>query len=216
MNTISPSQLLGALHWRYATQKFDPARKIPAETWQALEQSLVLTPSSFGLQPWRFLVVDNPVIRQQLAGAAYGQRQPLDASHFVVFAVRKNLGDDHIERHVARTAHVRGVPPESLAGYKTGISKAISGARSSGRLDTWQSHQVYIALGQFVAAAALLGVDTSPMEGISTSKFDEILGLKGSEFATLCACAAGYRADDDKYAEIPKVRFEADDVISHV
>lgn len=216
MNTISPSQLLGALRWRYATKKYDPTKKIPVETWHALEQSLVLAPSSYGLQPWRFLVVDDPAVKLKLAEAAYGQQQAVDASHYVVFAVRKDLGDDHIDRYIARTAEVRGTTSEALAPFRNVMSKSISGARSKGTLDTWQSHQVYIALGQFMASAAVLGVDTTPMEGLDASKYDEILGLKGTDHATLCACAAGYRAADDKYATIPKVRFETKDVIVHV
>ncbi|HEY0947362.1 MAG TPA: NAD(P)H-dependent oxidoreductase [Opitutaceae bacterium] len=216
MNSLPPSQLLSALRWRYATKKYDRAKKIPADTWHALEQSLVLAPSSYGLQPWKFLVVDDVAVRQKLVAAAYGQTQPGDASHYVVFAVRRNLGDDHIDRHIARTAAVRGMTTETLAPFRNVMSKHIGSARAKGTLDTWQSHQIYIALGQFMAAAALLGVDTTPMEGLDAAKYDEILGLKGTDYATLCACAAGYRAADDKYATIPKVRFETKDVVVHV
>ncbi|MGD0042532.1 MAG: nitroreductase family protein, partial [Isosphaeraceae bacterium] len=91
MSTTSTEALLGALKWRYATKKFDPARKIPADTWAALEEALILSPSSFGLQPWHFLVVQDPAIRQRLSAATWGQSQPVDCSHFVVFAARKDL-----------------------------------------------------------------------------------------------------------------------------
>ena len=83
-------------------------------------------------------------------------------------------------------------------------------------LDAWMARQVYIALGEFITAAALLGVDTCPMEGIEAPKFDEILGLTAMVYGALCACAAGYRAADDKYAKLPKVRFKPQDVIVHV
>ncbi len=216
MTPISPQQLLDTLNWRYATKKFDPARKIPAETWSVLEQSLVLTPSSFGLQPWRFLVVDNPELRAKLVGASWGQTQVADASHLVVFLVRKDLGPDHVGHYMQRTAELRGVPVESLDPFLKVINQSLDSARRDGRLDTWQTHQIYIALGQFMAAAALLGVDTCPMEGLSPAKYDEILGLTGSGWATVCACPAGYRAADDKYATTPKVRFDASEVIVHV
>lgn len=216
MKTLSPSELLAALNWRYATKKFDPAKKIPAETWSALEQALVLSPSSFGIQPWKFLVVTNPAVREKLVPVSWGQTQPKDASHFVVFAVRKDLPEAHIDRYVARTAELRGSTPDALAPFKKMMMGSLEGARAKGFLDTWQTHQVYIALGQFMASAAVLGVDTCPMEGLEPAKYDEILGLAGTGFATVVACAAGYRAGDDKYATLPKVRFPAAEVIQHV
>lgn len=216
MTPISSEQLLSALNWRYATKKFDPARKIPADTWAVLEQSLVLTPSSFGLQPWRFLVVDDPAVRERLKAASWGQTQVVDASHLVVFLVRKDLDAAHVDRYMARTAAVRGTSVEALDPFKKVISQSLDSARRDARLDTWQTHQIYIALGQFMTAAALLGVDTCPMEGLSPTSYDEILGLTGTGYATVCACPAGYRAADDKYAATPKVRFEADEVIAHL
>lgn len=216
MTPLSSQTLLDALQWRYATKKFDAARKIPAETWAALEQSLVLTPSSFGLQPWQFLIVDNPELRARLVGASWGQTQVVDASHLVVLLVRKDLGDDHVDRYMERTAVLRDVSVESMDPFKKLINQSLASARRDGRLDTWQTHQLYIALGQFMTAAALLGVDTCPMEGLVPAQYDEILGLTGTGWATVCACPAGYRADDDKYAATPKVRFEASEVIRHL
>ncbi len=216
MNPLPASELLAALNWRYATKKFDPTRKIPAETWSALEQALVLSPSSFGIQPWKFLVVTDPSVREKLVPVSWGQTQPKDGSHHVVFAVRKDLPEAHIDRYVARTAEVRGTTSEALAPFKKMMMGSLEGARAKGYLDTWQKHQVYIALGQFMASAAVLGVDTCPMEGIEPSKYDEILGLTGTGYATVVACAAGYRAADDKYASLPKVRFPASEVIQHL
>jgi nitroreductase len=215
MPTITSSTLLGALNWRYATKKFDPSRKIPAETWTTLEEALVLSPSSFGLQPWKFIVVQDPALRQKLSAAAWGQTQPVDCSHFVVFAVRKNLGAADVDHFIERTAEVRGVPKDGLKGYRDIMVGATDKARAGGYLDAWMAHQVYIALGQFMTSAALLGVDACPMEGLEPAKFDEILGLGAQGFGTLCACATGYRAADDKYATSKKVRFKASEVIAH-
>lgn len=212
---LQPPDLLAALHWRYATQKFDPAKKIPAATWQALEEALVLTPSSIGLQPWKFFVVTDPELKTQLKSAAWSQPQVADCSHFVVFAVRKNLGADHVERHVDRMVDVRGVARETLTKFSQMAVRNLDRARAEGRLDTWQTHQVYIALGSFMTAAATLAVDTCPMEGFAPEKFDELLALAGTDYATVVACAAGYRAMDDKYAATKKVRFHREDVIVH-
>ncbi len=216
MHPIPTDTLLHALHWRYATKKFDPAKRIPASDWQALEQALVLSPSSVGLQPWKFIIVTDPAMKARLRPAAWDQSQVVDCSHFVVLAVRKDLGADHVDRHIGRMAEVRGVAPESLAKFRQMITGNLDKARAEARLDIWQSHQVYIALGQFIASAALLGVDTCPMEGFEPAKFDEILGLGGTGYASVVCCAAGYRAADDRYATTKKVRFKPDDVIVRI
>ena len=116
--SIPSSQLLDALRWRYATKAFAPGRKIPADTWSALEDSLVLSPSSFGLQPYRFLVITDPATRERLQPHAWGQRQVVDASHFVVFAARTSVTEAEIDTFIAHIARTRGVTPESLASYR--------------------------------------------------------------------------------------------------
>lgn len=213
---VSNETLLEQLNWRYATQRFDPTRKIADVEWRALEQALVLSPSSIGLQPWKFLVVTDAAVKAGLRAASWRQPQPEECSHFVVFAVRKDLDAGHVERHVERIIEVRGVERESLAKFQSMTLRNLEKARVEGRLDTWQTHQVYIALGQFMACAAMVGIDTCPMEGIDAAKFDEILGLAGTDYATVVACAAGYRAADDKYAATKKVRFRAEDVIVRI
>lgn len=213
MKPISTGDLLDALNWRYATKVFDSSRKIPAETWDALEQALVLSPSSFGLQPWKFVVVQDAKIRKQLAEASWGQTQPVDCSHYVVFLGRKNLGADQVDRLLERTAKVRGVAKESLSGYRDVILGSVAKAREGAYLDVWQSRQSYIALGQFMAAAAVLGIDACPMEGLDPAKYDSILGVDTKNWGTLCACAAGYRSAQDKYASLAKVRYDRSEII---
>jgi nitroreductase len=215
-STFPPSSLIAALNWRYATKKFDPQKTIPAETWNALEQSLVLAPSSIGLQPWKFVVVTDPAVKAQLVQASYRQTQAADCSHFLALAVRRDIDAEHVDRHIQRMVEVRGITLESLAKFRAMTMSNLERAREAGTLDTWQTHQIYIALGQFMACAAVLGVDTCPMEGIEPSKYDEILGLAGTEFGTVVACAAGYRVADDKYATAKKVRFKTEDVVVRI
>ena len=216
MSTIPSATLLAALHWRYATKKFDSAKKIPADLWATLEEALVLTPSSFGLQPWKFIVVTDAAVKASLVPASWGQSQPADCSHLVVFAVKKGLGAADVEKFIDRQIEVRGGSKEALTGYKNIMLGSLAGAAQAGTLDGWQTHQVYIALGQFMTSAALLGVDTCPMEGIDRAKYDEVLGLTGTDYTTVVVGPAGYRAADDKYAAAPKVRFKAADVIVHI
>lgn len=208
---MTPTEALEQLRWRYATKKFDATRKIAPETWTTLEQSLVLSPSSYGLQPWKFFVVTDPAVKAQLPAHSWGQLQPQDCSHMVVMAIKKDLNEADIDRYLARIVEVRGGTTESLAGFRS----MMTGSLLSGRFDLndWAARQVYIALGQFMATAAILGVDTCPMEGIAPAKYDELLGIASQGFQTVVGCAAGYRSPEDKYSQAPKVRYKTEDVV---
>ena len=212
---ITTEQLLASLRWRYATKQFDVSRKIPAETWAALEESLVLTPSSFGLQPWKFLIVETPAVRAKLLPDSWNQAQVTEASHFVVLTARTDLTTADIDAWVTRLSEIQGRPADALAPMK-GMIVGFAETMSEEERHAWNVRQVYIALGQLMASAAALGIDACPMEGISKSAYDRILGLENSGYATVVACALGYRADTDKYATAPKARFDASRVIQHV
>lgn len=214
MNT-STTSVLNALQWRYATKQFDATRKIDAEQWNAIEESLILTPSSFGLQPWKFLVVADPAIRSELRAASWNQPQVTDASHLVVLTTRTDLTQSDIDAWINRMAEVQGCPTENFAP----LAGMISGFSSSMSTDTrraWNSRQVYIALGQLMTTAAMLGIDTCPLEGIDPAAYDRALGLENSGYATVVACALGYRDPADKYASTPKARFDRSRMIEHI
>jgi nitroreductase len=214
--TVSNDTLLTQLRWRYATKQFDPAQKISAEDWRTLEESLVLTPSSFGLQPWRFIVVTDQATKGKLVPASWGQHQVADASHVVVFAIKKNVGVNEVDRYLGRIAEVRGVTTESLNGFRDVLLGFLAQPADKFSPDQWATKQVYIALGNFMTSAALLGLDTCPMEGIVPAQYDAILGLAEQGYQTVVVAAAGYRAAGDKYAALPKVRFAPEEVITHV
>ncbi|MFY9341982.1 MAG: NAD(P)H-dependent oxidoreductase [Planctomycetota bacterium] len=213
MATSSPGDVLRQLHWRYAVKRFDPARRIDDATWAVLEQSLVLAPSSFGLQPWKFVVVGTTALRQQLRAASWNQPQVTDASHYVVIAGLRTTTTADVDRMIAATAGVRGTTPEALARYRQVIVDFVQNGCAAADLAAWNARQAYIALGQFLTAAAMLGVDTSPLEGIDCAAYDRLLGLDGSRHTTLCGCAAGYRAADDRGATTPKMRYPATEII---
>ena len=216
MKIFSPDSLVSQLRWRYAVKRFDPARKIPADQWQALEQALVLTPSSWGLQPWKFFVIEGQALKDKLVPLSWNQRQLADCSHVVVFAIKRDLATTDIDRHLARMAEVHGVPVEQLAGFRKMLVSSLVPPPADVDINHWASLQVYIALGNFMTSAAVLGIDTCPMEGIEPAKYDELLGLPAKGYATVVVCVAGYRAADDKYAAMPKVRFKHEDVIEHL
>lgn len=215
MSTMTPSSLERQLRWRYATKEFDSAKDIDAETWQALQNSLVLSPSSFGLQPWHFSVVEDPAVLEELVTHSWGQTQPKDCSKFIVFAARQQTTLEDIDDFISLTAETRGSSVESLGAYRDVMASFVERMTPGEQLE-WAKKQTYIALGQLMTAAAVLGVDTCPMEGIVPVQYDRLLGYAGKGFTTSVACALGYRSADDRYASAEKVRDSAEKLISVV
>ena len=215
MSSVSSTQIIDALQWRYATKAFDPKRKVPADLWAQIEASLVLTPSSFGLHPWKALVITDPVLREKLVPYAWNQRQVADASHLVVFASKRTVTEVDIDRFLQRIAEVRGGTADALMGYRSFmVGDLITGERATW-IREWAARQAYIALGQLMTTAALLGLDACPMEGFIPPELDRLLDLEKDGLAAVVLCAVGYRSGEDRYAELPKVRFEAAEVIEH-
>jgi nitroreductase len=214
ISPVTPEGLLQRLSWRYATKKFDANKKIPQTTWDALEQSLINSPSSFGLQPWHFVVVTDPTIRQTLQSHSWNQTQVVDASHLVVLASRNNVDTADVDEYVSLISETRGIPASNLEGYRGMMLQFISALPAERGVSEWSTRQLYISLGMLLSSAAMLGVDACPLEGINSQKYDEILGLPAQGFSVKVACALGYRAADDAAATSKKVRFSKERVIS--
>lgn len=212
--TFSPQEVLKQLEWRYATKQFDPTKKIPEDVWKVLEQSLVLSPSSFGLQPWKFFVIRNPDIRNQLLEHSWGQKQVVDASHLVVMAIKKDVSTEYVDSYLQRMSEVQNVPVENLQKLGDMVKGFVQ--KPVDFKDTWSAKQVYIALGFFMTCAAMLEIDTCPMEGFVPDKYDEILGLTEKGYHAVLVCPAGYHAATDKYATRAKVRFKTEDMVEYV
>jgi nitroreductase len=215
-NTINAKQLLDRLNWRYATKQFDPNRKISAQDWATIEDALLLTPSSGGLQPWKFIVITDPAVRAKLSPASYGQPQITNASHLVVFAGKKNFSEADVDAFINRTAATRGVAVESLAQYRGMLVGGIVQAMDEKARDAWARNQAYIALGNLLTSAALLGIDACPMEGFDRAQYDEILGLNAQGYASAVIATVGYRVETDPSANAPKVRFPKEQIFAHV
>ena len=213
MNHISHTQLIDALQWRYATKSFNPAKKLSAELISSLIESLHLSPSSFGLQPWKFIVVENPGLREELRNHSWGQAQVTDASHYIVLAVKEKIDAADVQEWIECLAKTQSTPLEKLAPLQGMIMQFVT-AMSDDQLLHWSTRQVYIALGQLMTSAAVLGVDSCPMEGMSPEGYDLTLSLKNTGYRTVVACALGYRSESDKYANAAKARFPLEQVVS--
>jgi len=215
MKSFPHDEVLDQLRWRYAVKKFDASRKIPADAWAKLEEALILAPSSYGLQPWKFFVVTDIVIREKLLTHSWGQRQVVDASHLVVFAVKADVGSADVERLIARSAEVRGINASVLDGYKKMILGSMA-KQSPEHIREWMTRQVFIAHGVFLTTAAMMGIDACPMEGFVAEKYDEILGLPAKGYCSVVLATAGYRAVDDAIATLAKVRFRKSEIIETI
>jgi nitroreductase len=212
---LTPAQFLASLEWRYATKAFD-TRKLPDATWAALEESLRLTPSSYGLQPWKFIVVNDPALRAKLRPVSWNQSQVTDASHLVVFARRTEVTETDVNEFFNQMVSERQADATKLEPYRQMMLGGVVNGKDASAQKDWAARQLYIALGQLMGAAAAMAIDTCPLEGIDPDAYTEILGLKGSGYEVVVACAVGYRSAEDKYAGMKKIRFPAARVISRV
>jgi nitroreductase len=203
--------IIEALNWRYATQVFDTSKKLTDEQVNTLLDAARLSPSWYGLQPWKFILVENPEIRAKLREVSYGQPKVTEASHLIVFAHKTTLDEAYVDTYIKSTAGTRGITPENLSGLKEGIMglvRMIGGAPSP-----WAANQTHIALGVLIGAASTMEIDTAPYGGFDPEKYDEILGLKELGLHAVVACALGYRLDSDEAATRKKSRFSLEEVV---
>lgn len=207
--------LTQSLEWRYATKKFNPNKKISNEQLQSLLQTVRLAPSSYGLQQYKILVIEDAAIREQLRDAAYGQTQLTDASHLIVFAAETSINEAYVKNYIDEAAQLRGVAREQLAPFENTILGAI-GRMTEDQKIAWAHKQAYIALGVFISAASEAGIDSCPMEGFNAGNFDEILGLKEKNLTSSVILPIGFRAEDDAYATLAKVRKADADLFIHI
>jgi nitroreductase len=151
-----------------------------------------------------------------LLANSWNQAQVVEASHLVVLAIKKEVGDAEVDRYIQDMSDKRNVPIDGLAGLNKMIKGFMANPNKGFTTDEWAVRQVYIAIGQFMTSAAMLGIDTCPMEGFNPAKYDEILGLTAQGYASVLVCPAGYRANDDKYATMAKVRYDRSEIIGHI
>lgn len=199
------STLLENLNWRYATKKFDATKKISEADLNTLKEAVRLTASSYGLQPYKVIVVENPEIREQLKAAAWGQTQITDASQLFIFANDLNAGPESVAAYIKNISETRGVPTEALGGFSDMMNGVIANLSQEAK-NIWTAKQTYIALGTLLAAAAELKIDATPMEGFNPAAFNEILGFDKLGLNASVIATVGYRHDEDDAQHHKKVR----------
>lgn len=199
--------------WRYATKVFDTTKKVSDETINELLDAARLSPSWYGVQPWKFILIEDPSLRQKLRAASYDQSQVTDASHFVVFAAKTGYSEKDVDAYIESTAKLQGVSPSDLTPLREGIMGSIVNRLQGAALANFAMNQTHIALGFFLEAAALKKVDACPMGGFDPAAYDEILGLRELGLHAAVIVAVGYRSGDDKAATRTKSRFPLEEVV---
>ena len=191
--------------WRYATKKFDATKKITAEDFEILKEAIQLSTSSYGLQPYRIFIIENPELRKQLQPFAWGQSQIVEASQVIVFANITNFGEAEIDQYISNLAQTRGIPAESVKGYADFMKMKITDLAEDDR-NNWTSKQTYLALGNLLNAAAELKIDVTPMEGFEPEKVNELLGFNELGLNASLIATIGYRHEEDATQHYKKVR----------
>lgn len=199
------SNFINNANWRYATKKFDATKKVSDADLQTLKEAIRLSASSYGLQPYQVILVENQELRAQLQPAAWGQAQLVDASHVLVFANVTDIGDAQIDAYLNNVAETRGLPLEALQGYGDFMKSKIN-SLSAEQKNIWTSKQTYLALGNLLNAAAELNIDVTPMEGFEPEKVNAILGLYEKGLNASLIATIGYRHAEDATQNYAKVR----------
>jgi nitroreductase len=205
------STFLENQNWRYATKKFDATKKITAEDLSTLKEAIRLSSSSYGLQPYKVIIVENPELRANIKPAAWGQSQIVEASHLIIFANETNVDDLAIDEYIKNISQTRNMPIEALAGYGDFMKSKITSLTPEEK-NIWTAKQTYLALGNLLNVAAELKIDATPMEGFVPAQVNEILGLDKLGLNATLIATLGYRHDEDATQHYKKVRKSNEDL----
>ena len=203
------------LNWRYATKKFDASKKVSQKDLENLLEATSLSASSYGLQPYEILVVEDAALRSKLQPAAWGQSQITEASHLIVLANQSTFGEELVDNYLDNVSETRGIPSNDLEGYSDFMKSKLMPLSESAKA-TWTARQTYIALGNLLSAAADLKIDTCPMEGFDSAQFNEMLGLSKKGLNAAVLVAIGYRSEEDKTQHYKKVSKTKENLITYI
>jgi len=198
-------QIIDDLNWRYATKRFDAEKKLSDEQLSFLKESIRLSASSYGMQAYKVLIVENPETRLKLMEASFGQRPIVDASHLFVFCAYTKVLEKDVQKYMDLIKLTRGTHLDDLVPFQKGILSSVNKLTDSSLVE-WTSKQTYIALGQLLHTCASMRIDALPMEGFKAKEFNKILDIDAQHLTATLACPVGYRHDQDTAQFRKKVR----------
>lgn len=196
---------LDNLKWRYATKKFDATKKITPEDFETLKEALQYSASSYGLQPYKVLIIEDEETRKKLQPVSWNQSQIVDASHMIVIANTTNFDESLIDDYISNASSTRNLDKSSLKGYSDFMKSKLIPLPNETK-NSWTARQAYIALGNLLSAAAHLKIDTCPMEGFETDEYNKILNLDAQNLNAAVVVTLGYRSEEDETQHYKKVR----------
>lgn len=209
------TQVIEALKWRYATKKFDAQRKLSTAQITLLKNAFNLTATSFGLQPVRLIVLKDQKIKEQLVAASMNQQQVADASHVLILCIEKKVNGAYIEQYFKNVKDIRNTPDDILQPFKTYLLDHFSN-KTPEENNLWATKQAYIVLGNLLTVCAIEEIDACPMEGFTPAMYDEILKLEEKGLQSVLIMPVGYRAKDDMFVDLQKVRKTLDDAVIEI
>lgn len=195
--------IIEKLNWRYATKKFDSTKQLTDDDMSKVKEIIQLSPASYGLQPYKVLIVTDNDKRNLLKEVSYGQPQITDSSAVLVFVKNKVVNETDVDNFVQNIVDTRGVTKEMLSEYE-GMMKYAVNSMDEQTKGLWVEKQIYLALGNLLTSLSVIGIDACPMEGFDRAKYNEILGLTDTE--SVVVCSIGYRDDSDDFQNYKKVR----------
>lgn len=198
-------KLIENLQWRYATKKFDPEKSIADVDMEKLKKAIQLSASSYGLQPYKVLIISNPDIRKKLLPVSWKQSQVSDAHALLVFCNYKTIGKNYLDNFKQIKANVEGKEVSDLDAFGDFVLNKLS-EKSANEMENWTAKQCYLALGNLLAACAELKIDACPMEGFDNEAYNDILGLDSQGLNAAVIATIGYRSSDDNHQNSEKVR----------
>ncbi|TYA71761.1 NAD(P)H-dependent oxidoreductase [Seonamhaeicola marinus] len=204
--------IIEQLKWRYATKKFNQDKKLSAKQIDTLKEAFNLTATSYGLQPTKLLVIENEALKASLVEHSYNQTQVAEASHLLVICIQEHVLEEDVNAFFDIIKAVRNTPEEILAPYRENLTKMLSNMTLE-QQQQWSKNQAYIAIGNLMTVCAVEGIDACPMEGFNPQAYDEALNLKEKGLKSALLLPVGFRAEDDMFAGLEKVRMTLKETI---
>lgn len=209
------SDIIKQLEWRYAVKKFNEAKLLSDDKIQTLKKAFNLTATSYGLQPITLVVIQNKVLQKELVPHSFGQSQVAQASHILIICIENEIDVEYIESYFKQIKKVRGTSDEILNPFKEAMVADFS-KKEIQEIKDWSKNQGYLAMGNLLTVCAIEEIDSCPMEGFLPEAYDDVLELSKRGLTSVLVLPVGYRAEDDMFSILKKVRKDTDESIIEI